>query len=154
MAATAPRALSVEMEEATRALHERLMHHPFEKAISSGKFNRDEYVQYLSDFFAIFRAIETRVHAWPDAQAGVWDDRLARASAIAKDLAFFSASPSSPTPSPSALKYADYIVSLPESRLHLLVAHIWYTSNASDVDRAADASKDSIRKGDGRRTVF
>ena len=125
MAASAQRALSAEMEEATRALHERLMHHPFEKAISSGVFLRDDYVQYLSDFYTIFHAIETRVSACYSLQSGVWDVRLARASAIGKDLAFFAASPSAPAPSAAAHNYASYILALPESRLYLLVAHIW-----------------------------
>lgn len=120
--------LSVAMEERTRAAHERLIHHPFEKAISSGQFNREQYVQYLSDFHAIFSAIESRVQAWPREMSGVWDARLARTSNIAKDLEYFDATPSRPAPSASAAKYAMYIQSLSAEQLHLLIAHIWCDS--------------------------
>lgn len=152
MAATAQRTLSVEMEEATRALHERLMHHPFEKAISSGKFLRDDYVQYLSDFYTIFQAIESRVSACDSLQSGVWDDRLARASAIGKDLAFFAASPSAPAPSTAAHSYASYILSLPESHLYLLVAHIWCA--VQTMNSAQLCPQDPVRERDGWRSVL
>ena len=149
----AKRALSAEMDEATHSLHDRLMRHPFEKAISGGNYQREEYVQYLSDFFAVFDAIERRVVSWPAGRTGVWDTRLSRASVVAQDLAFFSASPSSPSPTQAAVEYATYISTLPEARLHLLVAHIWYSLCVCALLNAHPL-QDAIRQRDGWWTVL
>jgi len=125
MSGFAIRPLTAEMEAATRSLHDRLVGHPFERALSTGSFERGEYVQYLSNFYEIFVALEQRIDSGLGPCRNIWDERLARASSLEKDLSFFFASPTTPPPSLAARSYAAYLREIPQHNNHLLIAHIW-----------------------------
>ncbi len=115
----------------TRAVHHEIAKHPLIKSIQKAKITVDDYAQYLSDLFTVYRALETELgmHTDNPRLKGIFSQSVFRRDALSQDLKILNPLKTSNSwraiPSTTACNYAFYLWELSTKRPYLLAAHAY-----------------------------
>ena len=154
---TAP-PLSARLAEATRPLHRRAESAGVMRDLLAGRITRERYAALLASLRAIYAAMEGALdrHAAHPAIAPIRLPGLARAAALAADLAAWSPAGAPPAPAAAALAYVARLEDLAASRPSLLGAHAYvrYLGDLSGGRILRELLQRSFARPDGRGLAF
>ncbi len=122
-----PARLLEALRERTADLHTRAERSGIISDILHGRADRDGYVMMLRNFLPVYQALEGQLqqHAGTPAVGPIMRPELARAGAIAADLASLAADTSALPVLPATASYVDAIVRAGEGDASRLIAHAY-----------------------------